>query len=106
MSNKHWTSPPQTQAVVKGLQHSMLTIFGNGLEIFLPKTRLKPGDDMASAKLDPPTCAERPILTAVPWPTIHTIVQLQRRGTDGQGPGYTDTSQKDPTGLPGTGFQT
>ncbi|CAK9082746.1 unnamed protein product [Durusdinium trenchii] len=44
----------------------MLTIFGNGLEIFLPKTRLKPGYDMASAKLDPPTCAERPILTASP----------------------------------------
>lgn len=42
----------------------MASIFGNGLELFVPRVQLKAGDDMAQSVLDPPTVAERPLLTA------------------------------------------
>ena len=44
----------------------MQRVFGNGLEIFVPRTVLKP-NDLENGVLDPPSVSERPILTAAPW---------------------------------------
>ena len=52
---------------MKGLQKSMVSVFGNGLEIFVPKVKLKPGSEMKAADLVPETVEERPLLTAEPW---------------------------------------
>lgn len=72
--NNNLTGNSLLQAVVKGLHHSMKKTFGNGLELFVPKVVLKPGDDMNEAALSPATVAERPLLTADP--SLHLVLHL------------------------------
>ena len=54
---------------MKGLQKSMQRVFGNGLEIFVPRRVLEPNDliNGEGELLDPPNVSDRPILTAAPW---------------------------------------
>ncbi len=48
---------------MKGLHRNMTAMFGNGLEIFIPRVKLKPGSELV---LDPPNVDDRPILSADP----------------------------------------
>ena len=64
------------KAVAKGLHRSMNKVFGNGLDVFVPKTELKDGEDLSSAKLSPATVEERPLLTAVPASSKKTVYAL------------------------------
>ena len=57
---------PQTlkanEAIMRGLQTSLMTIFGWGLEKFIPEEHLKPGEPL---RLTPSSVRDRPHLTIV-----------------------------------------